>query len=155
MAIEETKSGSDKISSFELIKDLIQDAALSPSERKRLEEELKLEEEGGSGTIWLNSWEEFQKVSEKFKGRLLSPGGAASLAGISRARIHQLEKEGKIRAYRLKDKEITDKEFERDLDCVPFWYRPLIKKPKPGSFVYIPIVDLEEYKKHMRNKNKS
>jgi hypothetical protein len=153
--IDEPKGKSGKTSHFEAIKGLLEKAVLSPSERKKLKEELEQSEEGGSGTNWLESWAEFQKISETFEGRMLSPGGAAALLGVSRARIHQLEAEGKIKAYRYKDKEISDEDFKDSLKGVPFWARPLVKKPKPGSFVYIPVVDLEDYKKHMRKKNKS
>ena len=59
------------------------------------------QKKGGTGTIWLKSLEEYKKVTEYFNGNMTSPGTAAARLGVSRAMIHQLEKEGTIRAYRI------------------------------------------------------
>lgn len=144
-----------KIGSFEVIKGLIQSASLSKKERKRLKEELEQEEGGGKGTIWLESNEEYDEIVEKCKGNLVSPGGAAGRVGISRARVHQLEAEGKIRVYRIKAKDITytEEDFKEELKDLPFWIRPFIKfqPPKAGCYVYVDMADLEEY---MKNREK-
>ncbi len=143
---ETTKTGS-----FEVIKNLIQSASLSKKERKRLKKELEQEECGGKGTIWLKSEEEYDEIVEKCKGDLMSPGGASARVGISRARVHQLESEGKIRVYRIKAKEIpyTDEDFKEELKDLPFWIRPFIKfhPPKAGCYVFVDMNDLEEYMK--------
>jgi hypothetical protein len=60
---------------------------------------------------------------EKYGGRLVSPGGAAALLGVSRQTIHTLLKRGELRAFR------SDKEAARDL---PKW-------------VYIPLDDIYAY----------
>jgi hypothetical protein len=60
---------------------------------------------------------------DKYGGRLVSPGGAAGLLGLSRQTIHTLLKRGEMRAFR------SDEEVSRDL---PKW-------------VYIPLDDVEAY----------
>ena len=60
---------------------------------------------------------------DKYGGRLVSPGGAAGLLGLSRQTIHTLLKRGERRAFR------RDDEVQRDL---PKW-------------VYIPLDDVEAY----------
>ena len=60
---------------------------------------------------------------DKYSGRLVSPGGAAALLGLSRQTIHTLLKRGEMRAFR------SDDEVQRDL---PKW-------------VYIPLNDIEAY----------
>ena len=57
---------------------------------------------------------------EKYGGRLVSPGGAAALLGLSRQTIHTLCKRGELRAFR------SEEEESRDL---PKW-------------VYIPLDDI-------------
>lgn len=140
-----------KIGSFEVIKNLIHSASLSKKERKKLKKELEQEEGGGKGTIWLKSWDKYDEIVEKCKGDLLSPGGASAKVGISRARVHQLEAEGKIRVYRIKGKEIsyTEEDFKEALKDIPFWIRPFIKfhPPKAGCYVFVDMNDLEEYMK--------
>ncbi|MFO0792626.1 MAG: hypothetical protein U0586_01035 [Candidatus Brocadiaceae bacterium] len=145
-----------KISSFEVIKELIQSATLSKKEKVRLKKELEQEEEGGKGTIWLKSDKEYEDIIDKCAGNLMSPGGAAARVGISRARVHQLEAEGKIRVYRVKAKELpyTEEDFREELKELPFWIRPFIKfhSPKAGCYVFVDMNDLEEY---MKNKDTS
>lgn len=147
-----------KISSFEVIKELIKSATLSNKEKKRLKKELEQEEEGGKGTIWLKSDEEYEKIIEKCKGKLLSPGGAAGRVGISRARVHQLEAEGKIRVYRIKSEKLTytEEDFKEELKELPFWIRPFIKfqPPKAGCYVFVDMNDLEAYMKNKENEKK-
>jgi hypothetical protein len=60
---------------------------------------------------------------EKYGGRLVSPGGAAALLGVSRQTVHTLLKRGEMRAFR------SDEEAHRDL---PRW-------------VYIPLDDVYAY----------
>ena len=62
---------------------------------------------------------------DKYGGRLVSPGGAAALLGLSRQTIHTLCKRGELRAFRSDD--IAEK--TRD---IPRW-------------VYIPLDDIEAY----------
>jgi hypothetical protein len=63
------------------------------------------------------------RLFEKHGGRLVSPGGAAALLGLSRQTIHTLCKRGELRAFR------SDGEEARDL---PKW-------------VYIPLDDIYMY----------
>jgi hypothetical protein len=60
---------------------------------------------------------------DKYGGRLVSPGGAAALLGLSRQTIHTLLKRSEMRAFR------SDEEAYRD---TPKW-------------VYIPLDDVEAY----------
>lgn len=60
---------------------------------------------------------------DKYGGRLVSPGGAAGLLGLSRQTIHTLCKRGELRAFR------SDEEGRGGL---PHW-------------VYIPLDDIYEY----------
>jgi hypothetical protein len=100
----------------------------------RLEEQ-RIKKEGGKGTIWI-SYDEFGKVAEYFEGGLVSPGGAADMLGVSRAMIHQLERDGKIRAYRI----IVD---EKGWEHEP-WHVKLLMSKK-GQYIWVPIVDLIKY----------
>jgi hypothetical protein len=59
---------------------------------------------------------------DKYGGRLVSPGGAAALLGLSRQTIHTLLLRGEMRAFRS-DEESHD---------IPKW-------------VYIPLDDIEAY----------
>lgn len=149
------KEDDTKISSIEVISDLIKNAKLSKKEKERLKREIGQEEEGGKGTIWLKSNDEFNKVAEKCKGDLLSPGGASGRCKISRARIHQLEAEGKITVYRIKAKEIpfSDEDFKEEVKDLPFWIRPFIyfKKPRAGCYVF---VDMDSLYRYMKKQNK-
>ena len=62
------------------------------------------------------------------------------MLGVSRAYIHNLEKDGKIRAYRL---------FKDDIhwDNYPLWMK-LSVAPK-DEFIYIPVEDIEKIRKEM------
>lgn len=139
----------DKIRSVEVLSAMLKKATLSKKERERLKKELEQEEEGGKGTKWLNSWEEYEEALEKCEGDFLSPGGASERVGISRARVHQLEAEGKIRVYRIKAEEVTftEEDFKEELKMLPLWVRPFItyKKPKDGCYVYVDMATLEKY----------
>jgi hypothetical protein len=63
------------------------------------------------------------RLFEEFGGRMVSPGGAAALLGLSRQTIHTLCKRDELRAFR------SDEEASRDL---PKW-------------VYIPLDDVYAY----------
>ena len=64
----------------------------------------------------------------RFKGQLVSPGGAAALLGLSRKTIHTLGEQGKIRVYRS----AGDEKGRMGVNWGPKW-------------VYIPLVDLRAY----------
>ena len=69
---------------------------------------------------------------EEFGGRLVSPGGAAGLLGVSRKTIHTLSARGELRTY------TSDK---ADDSWGPFG---LIKTSGP-RWVYIPLDDVHAY----------
>ena len=103
----------------------------------------KEKKQWGKGTIVLNSMEEFDKIFDQFKGRMLSPGGAAGSLGVSRAYIHQLEREGKIRAYRIWHEDIG-------WDGLPLRWKPFIAAK--DVYIYIPEEDIEKVRKEMIKK---
>ena len=59
---------------------------------------------------------------DKYDGRLVSPGGAAALLGVSRQTVHTLLKRGQLRAFRSDEEEYD----------TPKW-------------VYIPLDDIYAY----------
>mgnify|MGYP000138433889 CR=1 FL=1 len=68
-----------------------------------------------------------RRLFEEFNGRLVSPGGAAALLGVSRSTIRTLEKRGKLRVFR------SDEDAGgRILKQGPKW-------------VFIPLEDVEAY----------
>ena len=91
---------------------------------------------GGAGTIWLKNVAELEKVAEWYQGGMLSPGGAAGHLGVSRAMIHQLERDGKIRAYRY----IVE---DKDWDSLPFYLKLLVSTK--DEYIWIPVQDLDKY----------
>lgn len=97
----------------------------------------------GKGTIVLDSMEKFEEIFDKFKGQMVSPGGAAGALGVSRAYIHQLEKEGKIRAYRIWHEDI-------EWDSLPVWMKLMVAKK--DVYIYIPDEDIKRIKKEMIKK---
>jgi hypothetical protein len=62
---------------------------------------------------------------EKYGGRLVSPGGAAALLGLSRQTIYTLCKRGELRAFRSDD-------YDERMRDTPKW-------------VYIPLDDIQAY----------
>ena len=146
-----------KIGSADAIMELIRNATLSRKEKARLKKELEQEGEGGKGTIWLESWKDYEKVATKLKGNLLSPGGASAEVGISRARVHQLEAEGRITVYRIRseDLNITEEDIKEDLKLLPVWLRPLVafKKPKPTQG-YVVLVDMDSLERYMKSQGR-
>ena len=104
------------------------------------------EDRPGQGTIWLKNFEELEKIAEWYKGGMLSPGGAASHLGVSRAMIHQLERDGKIRAYRY----IAE---DKDWENLPFYLKLLIERKSQA--IYIPIVDLDKYAEDVHKRGRA
>jgi len=98
----------------------------------------RVREEVQRGTIWLKSYEEYTHLSEAFKGKIVKPIHAAKMLGVSRAMIFQLEKEGKIRAYRLA---FTDEVWKG----IPIHLKPLISRD--DIYIWVPIEDIESYAK--------
>jgi len=92
--------------------------------------------EGGTGTIWLKSMQEFRDVCDYFESAVVSPGGAADILGVSRAMINHLEKQGKIRVFRFiaPDEELVEE---------PYWVRVLFGAK--GQYAWIPIEDIVKY----------
>lgn len=142
----------DKVSSVEVISSMIQQATLSKKEKERIKRELDQQVEGGMGTVRLKSGDELDKYIKECDGNLVSPGGAASSVGVSRARIHQLEAEGKIRVFRYDAKEppITEEDIKDILKSLPFWVRPFVsyKPPKKSKeYIFVDMGSLEKYMK--------
>lgn len=96
------------------------------------------------GTIRLKSLDEFNQVCEEFEGKVISPGGAADMLHVSRAYIHQLEKEKRIRAYRFSYNDLDNSNLSLAL-------RILLNR-KRGVYIYIPVVDLEVIQKEMKKR---
>lgn len=72
--------------------------------------------------------DQLQALFDKFDGRLISPGGAAGLLGVSRKTIHELGRRGRIRMFRGPDA----KHLKGMVTAGPRW-------------VYIPLEDLAKY----------
>ncbi len=96
-------------------------------------DEKRIKKEGG--TIHL-TFEEFDKVFDYFEAQMVAPGGAAGMLGVSRAMIHQLEKDGRIRAYRIN---VNDK----SLKWVPRSLRLFLVQK--DQYIWIPVDDLVKY----------
>ena len=96
-------------------------------------DEQRIKKEGG--TIYL-TFEEFDKVFDYFEGQMVSPGGAAGMLRVSRAMIHQLEKDGRIRAYRIN---VNDKALEN----IPRHLRLFIRQK--DQYIWIPVDDLVKH----------
>lgn len=71
---------------------------------------------------------ELQELFERFDGRLVSPGGAAALLGVSRKTVHTLGKRGRLRVF-----EGPGIKHARGL---------ISEGPR---WVYIPLVDVAKY----------
>ena len=67
--------------------------------------------------------EKLARLFDQFEGRMVSPGGAAALLGVSRQTVYTLCKRGEVRAFR------SGEDPSRDL---PHW-------------VYIPLDDIYSY----------
>jgi hypothetical protein len=148
----------NKISSLEIISNLIKEGTLSKKEKERLKRELELEVKGGGGTIWLKSWDEFKKVARGLDGDLLSPGNASQAVGITRARVHQLESEGKIRVFRIKNDEPfwAEDEIKAVRKMLPFWIRPFVnfRELKDKDYVFVDMNSLYTYMKNHSRKDR-
>jgi hypothetical protein len=68
------------------------------------------------------------KLYEEFQGKLISPGGAAGLLGLSRKTIHTLGERGTIRVFRSDD----EARGRLGVSYGPKW-------------VLIPLIDLKAY----------
>lgn len=98
------------------------------------------------GTIRIHSYNELNNIVNMFKDKgLVSPGDAAAILHVKPSYIHQLEKDKRIRVYRLKATELDKKEL-------PLAVRLLVITPRQEDYIFIPVVDLEEYKKEIEQK---
>ncbi len=97
----------------------------------------------GPRTVVCKNQGEFDKVLEEFNYDMISPGGAADKLHVSRSYIHQLEKEGKIRVYRVWDEDL-------DWDDLPLWVKVIT--PRKGMYIMIPTEDVEKLKKERLKK---
>jgi hypothetical protein len=102
------------------------------------EEEKEQKRNFGPRTVICKNQEEFEKVFEEFNNGMISPGGAADKLHVSRSYIHQLEREGKIRVYRVWDEDLG-------WDDLPLWVK--IITPRKGMYIMIPTEDIERLKK--------
>jgi len=100
------------------------------------------------GTIRFDTYEEFDQACKDLDWQVVSPGGAANMLHVSRAYIHQLEKDKRIRALRVRYDKISNKNFSRTL-------RLLITPPKYWDYIFIPVVDVEEIKEEMERRKKA
>lgn len=98
-----------------------------------------------TGTIWLKDYGEYVKLSEAFGGKIVKPIHAGKMLGVSRAMVLQLEKEGKIRAYRLA---FTEEVWQG----IPLHLKPWITRT--DTYIWIPVEDIEKYAKSKGRKLK-
>jgi hypothetical protein len=66
---------------------------------------------------------------DRFNGRLISPGGAAAMLGVSRQRVHRLIEGGRLRCFRSEDE-------HKKWGPVTVW--------KGASWAYVPLDDVEK-----------
>src|SRR4051794_4174310 len=71
---------------------------------------------------------ELHRLFEQFDGRLISPGGAAALLGVSRKTVHTLGKRGRLRVFTGPEEKLA----KGMLSAGPRW-------------VYIPLEDVAAY----------
>jgi hypothetical protein len=71
--------------------------------------------------------EKLAALMDEFEGRLVSPGGAAALLGVSRKTVHTLGKRGVLRMF------VSDVEDK---------WGPISEGPR---WVYIPLQDVHAY----------
>jgi hypothetical protein len=71
--------------------------------------------------------EKLAALFDKFHGRLVSPGGAAALLGVSRKTVHMLGKRGEVRVFASDDED----------QWGPFKFGP--------RWVYVPTEDVYAY----------
>lgn len=112
---------------------------------RRITERIKAKGVRGKATVVVGalSREEFRKTFREL-GRLVSPSYAAEKLHVSRSYVKQLEKEGKIRVYRVRAEDI-------DWAELPGWAW-FIVPPKKKLFVFIPEEDIEARRKEMLRK---
>ena len=115
--------------------------AMNKKERsKEVTERLKARGVRGKATVGFLGRDEFKKVFTEFR-RLVSPSFAAERLHVSRSYIKQLEKEGKIRVYRVRAEDINWADL-------PGWAWFIIP-PKKKLFVFIPEEDVEAKRQAM------
>lgn len=68
------------------------------------------------------------ELFDRFDGRLVSPGGAGALLGVTRATIYTLGKRGTLRVFRAEE---------------------IVQGGDGPRWVYIPLQDVEEYAEHV------
>jgi hypothetical protein len=73
---------------------------------------------------------QLQALFDEFDGRLISPGGAAGLLGVSRKTIHELGRRNRLRMFRGPDSIIG---------------KGILKANEGPRWVYIPLEDVARY----------
>ncbi|MFA6411286.1 MAG: hypothetical protein WCW53_01230 [Syntrophales bacterium] len=89
-----------------------------------------------SGTIWLKSYQDFEKVSEFYANKLVKPFHAAKMLGVTKTQILRLEREGRLKTFRM---EFTDDVWK----TVPLSMKMLVTKS--DIYVWIPLSEIEAY----------
>lgn len=97
----------------------------------------------GPRTVVCKNQKEFDKVLEEFNYQMVSPGGAADKLHVSRSYIHQLEREGKLRVYRVWDEDLA-------WDDLPLWVKVIT--PRRDMYIMIPTEDIEKLRKEKLKK---
>ena len=96
----------------------------------------KTKKETEQGTIWLNSYQEFEKISKYFDNKLVKPFHAAKLLGVTRTQINRLEREGALRTFRMA--------FTKEVwKTVPVHLKLVITRS--DTYIWIPFQDIEAY----------
>jgi hypothetical protein len=115
---------------------------------KTRQDEKREKKNWGKGTVVFDKMKDFDKIFDEFsdKGGMVSPGKAAAMLSVSRDYVHQLEKEGKIRAYRIWHDDL-------DWDRLPLWAKIMVAKK--DVYIYIPVADIEIIKKEMIKKTEA
>lgn len=75
--------------------------------------------------------EQLHALFDQFGGRLISPGGAARMLGVTRPRVHELVRLGRLRLYRSHD-------VVQRLKLGPF----NLQSPPGPKWGYIPLDDV-------------
>ena len=110
--------------------------------RIKLDEHIE-KQKWGKGTVMLNTMKELDKVFDEFRGQLVSPGTAAANLGVSRAYVNQLEKEGRITAYRIYSENVN-------WDELPLKWKLFVAVK--DVYIYIPVDDIERISQELIEK---
>lgn len=89
-----------------------------------------------SGTIWLKSYQDFEKVSEFYDNKLVKPFHAAKMLGVTKTQILRLEREGRLKTFRM---DFTDDVWK----TVPISMKLLVTRT--DTYVWIPLQEIEAY----------